>query len=326
MTIDQARIRSRQLNAQINLKRHEEKRLKYEAEVKTLELKCAGFLPEPMLRQFEERYFCGSRLQRVLKNKELSHWRAAQKLILDLQLEPSDWYDETHQIYDWFHKQRFGISYIKKIIRILNLWGFYISRKMGKAFLNVRFPRGLEKDRLLDAYFTKRRKTILQSDPLQPHQLENAKSSLEKKNYNWLYLSVWLGLRPLEIDQLKDSRKFKLKKRPDGKYELWVFQTKLTSLPNRYRWKLIPLFLREHKKALKIIKTGDFQRPLVKTIKRHFGSHTTLYGGRKGFVDLMLSLGQDFVNISQWMGHSSIERTWRSYKSRLLVHHSALKT
>ena len=66
MTIEQARVRSRQLNAQINLRRHEETRLKYEAGVKELELKCSGFLPEPILRQFEERYFSGNRLQHDL--------------------------------------------------------------------------------------------------------------------------------------------------------------------------------------------------------------------------------------------------------------------
>lgn len=322
MTIEQARIRARQLNAQINLKRYEEKRLKSEAEVKEFELKCVGFLPEPLLLQFEERYFAGSRLQRVLKNKELSHWRAAQKLIFEIQLEPSDWYDETHRIYDWFHKQRFELSYVKKIIRIMNLWGFFISRKLGKPFFSVKFPRGLEKDRLLNAYFTKMRKTMHQSDPLQPAQLEKAKPLMGKRHFNWLYLSVWLGLRPLEIDQLKDRQRFRLRKGADGKYVLWVFQRKLTSLPHRYLWKLIPLFLKQHSIVPQIIKSGEFQRPLVKSIKRYFGESTTLYGGRKDFTDLMLSFDQDFFNISQWMGHSSIDRTWKNYKSRVITHYS----
>jgi hypothetical protein len=45
-----------------------------------------------------------------------------------------------------------------------------------------------------------------------------------------------------------------------------------------------------------------------------------LYGGRKGFVDLMLSKEQTFENISVWMGHSTLDRTWRSYKQRRKFH------
>jgi hypothetical protein len=110
-------------------------------------------------------------------------------------------------------------------------------------------------------------------------------------------------------------------KNEDGSSVLWIYQEKLVSVPPRYRWKLLPVFLPEQEAGLTLIERGEFKRPLVKTVKRHFGSRVTLYGGRKGFSDLMLSLGQDFINISQWMGHSSIQRTWKSYKSRLIVHH-----
>jgi hypothetical protein len=34
-----------------------------------------------------------------------------------------------------------------------------------------------------------------------------------------------------------------------------------------------------------------------------------LYGGRKGFTDLMLSKGNTIENISIWMGHSTLDRT-----------------
>jgi hypothetical protein len=64
-----------------------------------------------------------------------------------------------------------------------------------------------------------------------------------------------------------------------------------------------------------------FARPNVKIVKKYFGPDTTLYGGRKGFTDLMLAHQQNFINISQWMGHSSIERAWRNYKSKTIVHY-----
>jgi hypothetical protein len=45
-----------------------------------------------------------------------------------------------------------------------------------------------------------------------------------------------------------------------------------------------------------------------------------LYEGRKGFSDLMLSRGQALENISIWMGHSPLDRTWRSFKQRRRFH------
>jgi integrase len=60
-------------------------------------------------------------------------------------------------------------------------------------------------------------------------------------------------------------------------------------------------------------------------MKKLFGPNTTLYGGRKGFTDLMLANDQDFVHISQWMGHSSIERTWKNYKSKRVTHYNLRK-
>ncbi len=154
-----------------------------------------------------------------------------------------------------------------------------------------------------------------------PEKLHRAKEKLNEAQYNWLYLSVWLGLRPNEIDQLIKDGHLKILRTQEGQSILWIYQTKLASIAPRYRWKLIPLIFSEQKKTVKIIKSGDFERPLVKTVKRYLGSRIMLYGGRKGFTDLMLSRGQNFVDISQWMGHSTIQRTWGSYKSRRIVHY-----
>lgn len=52
----------------------------------------------------------------------------------------------------------------------------------------------------------------------------------------------------------------------------------------------------------------------------HFCKGIDLYGGRKGFVDLMLSKGHALENISVWMRHSTLDRTWRSYKQRRKYH------
>ena len=105
-----------------------------------------------------------------------------------------------------------------------------------------------------------------------------------------------------------------------GRKILWVFQTKIIALLPEDRWKPIPILFDEQQDALKILESGDFKRPLSKTMRLHFGVGIDPYGGRKGFTDLMLSKGHRIENISVWMGHSSMERTWRSYKGRTTFH------
>src|SRR5207253_744373 len=105
-------------------------------------------------------------------------------------------------------------------------------------------------------------------DPISPSQLETTRGKIKPKYYNWLYLSVWLGLRPLEIDPLHDKNHFRLLMTPQGLPVLSIYQTKLISIPPRHRWKLIPLFRDEQKQALEIIQHQDFHRPLTKMVKK----------------------------------------------------------
>lgn len=128
---------------------------------------------------------------------------------------------------------------------------------------------------------------------------------------------MWAGLRPSEIDRLKQPENFMVKRVPNGPTVLWVYQEKLVALPPWERWKLIPLISKQQKRISKIVRIGDFARPCVKTVRKYFGERVGLYGGRKGFTDLMLNQGFRLEEVSAWMGHTSIERTWRSYRNRL---------
>ncbi len=91
-------------------------------------------------------------------------------------------------------------------------------------------------------------------------------------------------------------------------------------MPPEDRWKPIPLLFDEQHFALKVIVDGILKRPLLKTVRLLFGKGFSLYGGRKGFVDLMLARGHAMENISIWMGHSTLSRTWRSYKNKRVFH------
>ncbi len=321
MTLEQAKCRAKQLNARIDIKRQESRRKQIEDDYAKLETKFMATMPDVFKEEFELKYITNRYRNPGWKRRFEVGWRAAQRMLLEIQLDPVDWYDDCYLFYDYLNTKKFSFSYIRKILLITNLWGHFLSRRLGQSFVSIPTPTGAEKSRLLESYFEKCGYKSNTSDPITPNQLLAVVTKLKQEHYNWIYLSVWLGLRPREVDQLKDTRYVRLQPSTDGKSILWIYQTKLTAVPPQYRWKLIPIIFSEQEAALKIISNLEFKRPNVKIVKKYFGGQTTLYGGRKGYTDLMLAHQQDFIHISQWMGHSSIERTWRTYKSKQIVHY-----
>jgi len=49
---------------------------------------------------------------------------------------------------------------------------------------------------------------------------------------------------------------------------LFIYQNKLKNLPENRRWKIIPVFKPEQVEVLKIIQSGEFKKPLKKTLNR----------------------------------------------------------
>lgn len=98
---------------------------------------------------------------------------------------------------------------------------------------------------------------------------------------------------------------------------LRVYQSKLKMLSKDYRWKTIPIHSKRQQMAVELIKSGEFERPLTKSIKRIIGDQFDTYSPRKGFTDMMLNEGWELEDISVFMGHSSIETTWRHYKNKM---------
>jgi hypothetical protein len=324
MTVTEARARARQLNAQIALKRQEERIRKEQFVEDETRKRFESILPIEFVQEFEKRFVRARDRETESGKRRTTHarvvWRAAQGMIVKVGVEPSDWFYYTHEIYDYFYDKKYSVRYIQSILKFANLWGFFICKKMARPFLPIPFPRSYERQRLLEAFYQKTTGARRPSLPLLPSDLKNAALTLNRRNYNWLYLTVWLGLRPQEVDNLENADLWSLETLPNGRKVLWVFQTKIVALPPEDRWKPIPLLFDEQLFALKILQTGIFKRPLVKTVKKYFGPKVDLYGGRKGFSDLMLSRGQVLENISIWMGHSTLERTWRSYKNKRKYH------
>ena len=322
--LEEAKARAKQLNAQLHLKRQEERLKKMEDERFQLQKRHDAVLPYEFVAEFEERFIRKSvrQTEEGFRRSASAYkkWQAAQRMIVAIGTDPSEWFYDTYKIYDYFYHQKMSVSYISSILRMANLWGFFFCRKLARPFLPISSPRGYERLRLIEAHYEKQKNVCRPSKPLFLEDLYKVKGSLNKKNFNWLFISIWFGLRPQEIDNLKDKNFWKIEILPSGRKILWVLQTKIIAVPFEDRWKPIPLLFDEQFFALKIIESGNFKRPLVKTMRKHFDQGVTLYGGRKGFTDFMLSKGQSLENISIWMGHSTLSRTWRSYKNRRQFH------
>lgn len=307
-TIEEMRQRVAQLNAQDKLKRLAEARFAIEARLKgESDIKCALLMPADVA-EFEAKFL---RIRVDDKSKTSIHWRTCQRIIRDLAIDPEEWFELKHFFYEYFQKKAYSINYLPKIIGILNQWGHFYCRKFKKPFLQIPSPRGNVAKNINRAFNTKLGNSLGSKDgnasaPLTPEMLESNRSKLSAENYNWLYLSIWLGLRPEEIDNIKTARIERIK---DDLTLIHVYQSKVDA------WKTVPCYLPEQKVAIEMI-DAPMKRPLNKTLQKHIAPNLTCYGGRKNFTDMMLRRGYSLEKISLWMGHKTIERTWRSYKSK----------
>jgi hypothetical protein len=317
MSWEEANAQKDSLNAAEHLKRHQERRNKIAARMDDEERAQLAYLPGPLIREWEAKMFGRTHVDKKLP----SYWKVAKDILCRLKLEPNAWVDNQGMFFDHFASRQYSVSYVQKLIHVLNGWGAFYSRKTQKFFDPLPYPSGRERERIADANYGATGAGNKESDPLTPEMLEAKRSTLKPEHYHWLYMSVWWGLRPSEVDSFKDEKFYKIERH--GKIQvLGVYQAKLSSISREKRWKLIPCFLPEQKTALKILTTQPFKRPLSKTVANRFGERVGLYGGRKGFVDLMQSHGQSLEDISQWMGHTSIERTWKNYKNKQKVRYT----
>lgn len=320
MDIEDAKERARQLNyVAKGHKKQEQAKVRILKQAREREHVSSTHFPKAYREDFENTFLrehIGTGPNGYEKYKKaLVHWHWAVSMIEALNIQSSDWSFRARSIYEHFRKKQVSYEYCRKILRVLNLWGLYINRRTGVPFELVPPPRGPEKEAINDAWHDAGKKSK-ESLPLTPKELESAKAALKPQQYRWLFVSVWLGLRPGEIDYLAKPNSYRVAVDELGTTILAVYQPKLTGLPREKRYKRIPLFLPEQLEALSFIQAGGLKRPLVKILEKTIKRGLNTYGGRKGFVDLMLSKGQDITHISQWMGHQQISTTWAHYKDK----------
>lgn len=189
MTIQEAQVRARQLNANLQLKRQELRIKCIQEKQNTFHLQNTASLPEEFVSEFEDRFIRPRKDLPIKKYKTRHHnrytaWKAAQKIIVAIGIEPTNWFFHQERFYDLFHQKQFSIGYIHKIITMLNLWGFYITRKFGQPFYPVLKPRGYEMQRLLEAYYKKVAGRRRPSLPITPEQLNIISRKINTLNPN----------------------------------------------------------------------------------------------------------------------------------------------
>lgn len=321
MTLEEARARAKQINRQNQI---ESKRIvaaaKRIADEKDIN---AAYLPELLVAGFEKelRETYSDNPERL--NNLLKQWSIVKKMVSALALDPKDFYDERQKFFNYYKQKAWAPDYIKKLTRLTNLWGHFYSRRTNSFFQPLPKMSSTQVQKIADIRDgMEGLKTA--ADPLNWAALKNAKSSFENndliKQWNWMFIALWFGLRPKEVDGLADPKNWKIETDKRNNIQvLSVYQTKLTGLAKDKRWKIIPVYFSEQKEALKLITSNEqnFKRPLNKTLKRLLKGKIETYSPRKGFTDLMLERGFSLEDISVFLGHSDISMTWKHYKNKM---------
>jgi hypothetical protein len=264
----------------------------------------SAFLSDENAEEFEQTYLSEYKIKRA-------HWNTMQKIIVGVELHPSEWFEKKSKLYAQFKRLRFSPNYARKLLRYLNLWGYFLCKKEGKAWMKVPGLDGVWVNRLEDG-----RKPGGPSKPLSPSLLTSKAKEIPTISYNWLYLSVWFGLRPEEVDQLRkpNEKLWRLTKDEEFTWVLSVFQTKLhkRGVPIENCWKHLPCVFNEQVRGIEIIRSGEFKKPVGeggKFMTVTFGTGFSYYAGRNNFSGLLRDAGYDLETRKHWLGHLSISTT-----------------
>jgi hypothetical protein len=324
MTPQQAQDHAKKLNALNSITRKEQSsKVKAAERLTDLITIENSIIPSDLSKAFiihmEENWYGGQYNLR----KQIQHWNLIQKILTALKLQPHEYFKKQKDFYRYFQKEGFSKSYVEKLLKVVNAWGEFYSEQSKTYFKKIPNPKGIVLEAIIDASGADGSGAAA----LTPKILNSMKSKMPEGQWEYIRATLWLGLRPSELDSIiTDPKKMKVSTQNKTPV-LSVYQAKLTSISKIKRWKHIPLFHPEMKNALADIENKVVKKPLVKTLKKAAPTvlKIGLYSGRKGFTDLMLSFNQTLENIAMWMGHASIERTWKNYKNKEQVNFVEIK-
>jgi hypothetical protein len=319
MTYEEAKAALKKLNLEAEMTRRENSRNAIQLRVAAeKEIECIH-LPPAFVRKFEDEHLptkymgSGNRLRKIKSN-----WRAAQAMIRTVPVAIDKWHRYPEHFYNYCLIRAYSPDYVKKLLFIVNAWLNFLGFEQDMGYRPLPPPGGAWQAKIATAFEEANKGKA--SLPLTPEKLESIKEGLNPSEYNWLYCTVWAGLRPNETDALLDKKRTKISYRQGkaGKIPvLEVYQSKLRNVPKTaHRWKRIPLFLPEQRLILDIINSGNLKTPLLKTIQHptRLGPGHGLYAGRKGFHDLMVTqYSQPELEVIRWLGHRSLDMAMKHY-------------
>jgi hypothetical protein len=308
MSIEDVKLIIKDVNRHERKTRWDAKRFRIQERMEADAVVTVKTLPRTFVSEFEDELHSYPNWKKLLSN-----WNRAKKLIATLNIPSDQWKRRKQAIYNYFEENRLSDAYAKKVIRVMNLWGDFYSQKTGTAFSILPTPKGHAKSRIRKKYESSR-KVAKASEGLTEDLLRSIKQTMMPLQYNWLFISLWFGLRPNEMRNLDKAQLTYVTYDPDKKlYFLNIKQTKLSNLSDDLQWKIIPVLYPEQKAALELINSKSYDEPLPKTVRLHSKGNYKLYAGRKGFGPLMWDKGHDIVEVSSWLGHKSIDRTYADY-------------
>jgi hypothetical protein len=135
MNFVEAQVRARQLNSQLSLKKQEEKIKVIQDQRKQFQIRYTSVLPDEFVSEFEARFIRARDILEESKKKtrnknRFTTWRAAQKIIVKVGLDPSKWFYHQTLFYDVFYESQVSLSYLTSILSMMNLWGYFMARKL----------------------------------------------------------------------------------------------------------------------------------------------------------------------------------------------------
>lgn len=316
-TVEQLTAHCKTLNAMASIEQKEERqaRVKYVVDSQIKDALNCAYLPEHIVSEFEKKLEYDSYSENFKDSKIYYHWRTTMRIIAKLEMAPGDWSDNNRAVL----KKMEGLapSTITRIIHLMNNYGAFYSKRMGKYFGKVAKPKGVEIGRISDKYLdktggkTKEAKGI----SLSLMNIIADSSELTQPEKDWCVVCLGFGLRPIEVSEVANRDKKTL---VIGKTTVKIYQSKLVSLPRNLRFKEVVITHPFQKAALSIIKSDkELSQPSIYMLRKVIGDEYGLYSFRKGYTDIMISLGEPIERISMDLGHSSIERTWKSYRKRI---------
>ncbi len=306
-SIDLAKKRAKELNSSNLLQRSQQRSItKSAARVRDKLISSSHWLPISDVTEFEGYLKMTNMGSPEHFEKRMIMWDTAQKIITHMSIDPRVYSDYCKGFFNYFISKNYSPDYCNKLLAIINQWGMFYSKRRNTSFEPIRYPSAQEKEKIKQGY--RKSKTCREggSDRMTPQILEKIKSKLTEEHYQWVYVSLWFGLRPDEIELAQFTVY------TDEIYKIRVLRI---WAPKTQTYKFIPILYPEQSQAVSWLR--PMKRPLNKTLKSATGnSRITAYGGRKGFEKLMTGKGESLTAISAWLGHTNLRTTKTYYEDQ----------